>query len=137
MEPLCGRHQFECQVWSLPTPTTMHDSADQNQQRCTHGHTNKQWQKMVAPLHYFSGDDVRATDQSVNTAGPWAVEHVTLRGGARAVRGAFQGRPGLELLSLCASFYGQDRSATFAQIEASIDSLVTATPATQAPAATP
>lgn len=131
-----GSGDFECQVWSLPTPSTAHDTAEASKQRYTRPRTAKQWQDMVAPLPAFSGAEVQVTDQSVDASGAWPVERVTLHGGGQDVRGTFQGRPGLELLSLCASFDGQDRTTIFTQIEASIDggNTAPATSATPAPA---
>ncbi|HVV32002.1 MAG TPA: hypothetical protein VHC73_02145 [Vitreimonas sp.] len=116
-----GSGDFECQVWSLPTPETAHDTPENSKQRYARARTAEQWQNMVAPLNYFPSGQIQVSDQTVDTSGAWSVEHVTLTGGAQTVRGTFQGRPGLELLSLCASFDDQDRNATFAQIERSID----------------
>lgn len=119
-----GSADFECQVWSLPTPGTADDSADVSRQRYSRPRTTAQWREMVASLPSFSGDDVQVTDQRIDEGRTWPIEHVVLHGGGQAMRGTFQGRPGLELLSLCMSFDGQDRDDVFAQIEASIDSTV-------------
>jgi hypothetical protein len=115
-----GPAAFECQIWSLPRPSTSTASIDEVRRRYIQPITDNEWIETVAALNYFRGG-VAITAHSVDLSGPWPIQRVTLQSPEHLVRGSLQGRPGRELISLCLSFDGQDRSDAFAAIERSLD----------------
>jgi hypothetical protein len=115
-----GPAAFECQIWSLLRPSTAAASAEVVHNRYTQPVTDNEWIETVAALNYFRGG-VSITAHSVDTSGAWPIQHVTLQSPDHVVRGSLQGRPGRELISLCLSFDGQDRSETFDAVERGLD----------------
>lgn len=114
-----GGGAFECQIWSISDPATASLTADRLKAAFAHPVAADDWTRLALPVDYFNGHvDVAA--QSVDATGAWPIQHADLRGPSAQVRATMQARPGVQLVSMCLSFDGADRSADFARVEASI-----------------
>ena len=129
-----GSGDYECQVWAITKASSANASAGAVRQAYTNVLSAEQWTHMVEPLSMFQGG-VSVGERSVDTNGAWPVQHVALSSPTNQARGTLQGRPGLELMSLCTSYDDQVRSAQFTAIENSIASPTAEAATTAQPAA--
>jgi hypothetical protein len=116
-----GAGDYECQIWRLPHPQSANAPADAVRQRYTTPIAATEWGNIVGALPDFR-NGATASDVTVDTSGAWPTQHATVRADDHEARVTLQGRPGLELITLCQSFDTQDRTTIFNQIAASVDS---------------
>lgn len=120
MRVYAGKGDFGCQIWLLPRSQTASWAPIRVIQHYTAPLPAGTWTQTFAGLPDLQGD-LTASDIVVDSAGQWPTQHATLRAGNAEATATLQGRPGFELISLCQSFDGQDRAATFSRLGASID----------------
>lgn len=115
-----GSGAFECQVWLLPRAQTASWPEDRVRQHYGRAFAAPTWISVFAPLRILEGQ-IHVADVTVDDRRSWPTQRATLRGANGEARASLQGRPGLELISLCQSFDGVDRNAVFDVIAASVD----------------
>lgn len=115
-----GAGDYECQIWRLPHPQSANAPPDAVRQRYTTPIAVTEWTNIVGALPEFRSG-ATASDISVDTTGPWPTQHAVVHAGDHEARVTLQGRPGLELITLCQSFDSQDRTAIFNEIAVSVE----------------
>jgi hypothetical protein len=116
---MTGAAQYECQMFLLPHAGSASAPPDAVRQHYARPVPQTEWANMIAPLGYFHAAPT-VQDPSVDVSGAWPVQRATLTGDANPVYATLQGRPGIELISVCHSFDNVDRKTTFDQIAASL-----------------
>lgn len=114
-----GAADYECQVWSLPRASSATANAEAVRARYARPISEADWTEIAGGLPEFRRG-LTVTQQGVDASGAWPLQHVSLVSTEHQARGTIQGRPGRELISICLSYDGQDRTPIFERIERSI-----------------
>jgi hypothetical protein len=61
----------------------------------------------------FPSNSAQFVSRSSDTSGFWPVQRAELRNGERAVHGAMQVRPGMDLIAMCLTYGGADTTAVY------------------------
>jgi hypothetical protein len=117
-----GAGDYECQIWRLPHSQSANAPPDAVRQRYTTPIAATEWSNIVGALPEFR-TGATASDITVDTTGAWPTQHAVVHASEHEARVTLQGRPGLELITLCQSFDDRDRAAVFNQIAASVNTL--------------
>lgn len=115
-----GQGDFGCQVWRLPRPQTVSWPEERIRQQYSRPLSEVTWTQTFGGLPDLRGTLI-VSDISVDTATSWPTQHATLHADSGVAQATLQARIGFELISLCQSFDGQDRTSTFTEIASSID----------------
>jgi hypothetical protein len=61
----------------------------------------------------FPSNSAQFVSRSSDTSGFWPFQRAELRNGERAVHGAMQVRPGMDLIAMCLTYGGADTTAVY------------------------
>lgn len=113
---VAGDANNECYVFAVPNPGTANASVEAAVRTAANdtqfGET--QWLAMangVTPM--FPNQSAQLVSRSVEAGDPWPIQRASLTSPQRPVLGAFQLRPGMDLMAFCWSYGGPDASGIF------------------------
>lgn len=113
---LAGDANNECYVFAVPNPNTTSASVAAAIRTAANEAQfgDQQWAAMangVTPM--FPNRSAQVVSRSMEAGDPWPIQRATLRAPERQVLGAFQLRPGMDLMTFCWSYGGADATGTF------------------------
>jgi hypothetical protein len=114
-----GTANNECHFVARPNAGTV--SAQAEAVRRTAGDDAQfgadQWTRVansISPV--FPGASAQFVSRSSDTSGFWPIQRAELRNGERAVHGAMQIRPGMDLIAMCLTYGGADSAERYDDI---------------------
>jgi hypothetical protein len=113
---LAGDANNECYVFAVPNPNTSSASVAAAIRTAANDAQfgEPQWlgiANSVTPM--FPNSSAQFVSRSVEAGDPWPIQRASFNSPERPVVGAFQLRPGMDLMAFCWSYGGPDPSAVF------------------------
>jgi hypothetical protein len=101
-----GSH--DCYLFSTPNLSTSGATAERVRSAGVAQLPTDSWTRLANGVSsLFPGRNAAVTSQSVDASGAWPIQRAELSGGESPVYGAFQARPGADIVAFCVA-YGSD-----------------------------
>lgn len=110
-----GTANNECQVAAIPNPATASHtpaSVKTNSADITR-FTNEVWATSLNRFPVFPDNSAQVQSTSVDTSGFWPIQRAEVQSPERVVHAAMEFRPGLEIVVMCMTYDGPDRTDAY------------------------
>lgn len=111
-----GTANNECHFLARPNPGTANAAAEAVRRTASDDAQfgADQWTRVansISPV--FPGSSAQFVSRSTDTSGFWPIQRAELRNAERAVHGAMQIRPGMDLIAMCLTYGGADSAERY------------------------
>lgn len=120
---ISGSANNECQFIVRQNPNTATANADvvRRQSGDATRFTNEVWTATLNSIPgVFPNNSARVISTSVETTGPWPIQRAEVQSPDRLVHAALQLRPGFDMITLCMTYDGPDRTDVYDQVIRSV-----------------